>query len=119
MLGGVRQRHPLSLRLYVLAIELLVASLRADQRLAGFQVPRGKRHRALVLVYADDLTLFITDEEDFHRVESHLGSYCRASGDLVNSEKSRSSAWGGSPECPDGIKILGINFYHSARSARN
>lgn len=62
--GGVRQGCPFSPLLYLLTIEPLAASLRADRGLKGFHVPGGKGSKAFVSLYADDLNLFLTDEGD-------------------------------------------------------
>lgn len=79
-LGGVRQGCPLSPQLYVLSLEPLMAVLRAADSLMGMHLPGGKGMCTKVAAYADDMTLFLTSDQDFKVAGRIVKGFCEASG---------------------------------------
>jgi glycerol uptake facilitator-like aquaporin len=71
-----------------------------------------------VLVYADDITVFLSNVEDIEKVHHAIRIYEQATGAHLNPNKSRALAVGGctEPITPLGIvlfqqvKILGVTF---------
>lgn len=64
-------------------------------------MPGGDGCRAVVSLFADDLTVILTQAEEFQRARAHLDSYCQATGAAVNAAKSRvmtCGSWSGGAE---------------------
>lgn len=114
---GIRQGCPLSGQLYSLVIEPLLCKLRKD--LNGFLIPNGNS-KVFLSAYADDVTLFITGQDDIVNLTKNIGLYEKASSAKVNWTKSEGFIMGKwenvkLPQLPeglqwrkDGIKILGV-----------
>ncbi len=77
--GGVRQGCPLSPLLYILSLEPLVVALRSAPALTGLHLPGGRGVSAKVVAYADDMTLFLTSEQDFVVADRILQEFCKVS----------------------------------------
>jgi len=126
---GVRQGCPLSPLLYILSLEPLVAALRSAPSLTGVHFPGSRGISAKVAAYADDMTLFLTTEQDFVVADRILQGFCEASGARVNVGKSsvmfvgqlagRKIVPGGYSLCEDGMKILGIRFFKGNSAQEN
>ncbi len=128
-LGGVRQGCPLSPLLYVLSLEPLMAALRAAESLTGMHLPGSRGMNAKVSAYADDMTLFLTSDQDFETVCKILKSFFEASGARAIVDKSsamfagrwadRTVVPGGYNLCAEGLKILGIRFFRENSAQQN
>ncbi|KAF5332006.1 hypothetical protein D9611_008889 [Ephemerocybe angulata] len=82
---GVRQGDPLSCLLFNLAIESLASLLRKSD-LKGFTTPE-QTERLIVTLFADDTTVFLSVEDNFHDLEEILEKWCMASGARFNVDK--------------------------------
>ena len=82
---GVRQGDPLSCLLFDLAIEPLSAMLR-NSNLEGYQIP-GLDQKIIATLFADDTTVYLSQEDSFHDLEQVLSTWCQASGAKFNINK--------------------------------
>ncbi|KAF5376294.1 hypothetical protein D9615_008538 [Tricholomella constricta] len=82
---GVRQGDPLSCMLFDLAIEPLAASLRASD-LQGFQIP-GIEEKLIANLFADDTTVFLSENDNFSHLTQILNKWCTASTAKFNNGK--------------------------------
>ena len=100
----VRQGCPLSLFLYVLALEPLLRRLRdgaANPVLRG--VPFAGCLRAKVSAYADDITVIVSRRSDIKSVKKAVERYEEVAGAKINFDESeglRSDAWRGGVPLP-------------------
>ncbi len=113
---GVRQGCPMSGILYVLAIEPLLFRLR--NMLKGLTLPQCNTTLYLS-AYADDVIVFINDNNDVQELQQIVNDFKNISSALVNWQKSDAlliGNWeGGNPILPggllwkrDGLKYLGV-----------
>uniref|UniRef100_A0A8D3BRM1 Reverse transcriptase domain-containing protein n=1 Tax=Scophthalmus maximus TaxID=52904 RepID=A0A8D3BRM1_SCOMX len=118
---GIRQGCPLSGQLYSLAIEPLLCMLR--KRLSGLTVPGSlglDQDFPALSVYADDVNILVSNQQDVQNVQDTLSLYERASSARVNWAKSE-ALWVGQgrdqvmPSLPgglewgqEGLKVLGV-----------
>jgi len=82
---GVRQGDPLSCLIFNLAIESL-ASMLQDSRLKGLQIP-GDTEQLITTLFADDTTVFLSEEDGFGMLQDILQKWCRSSGARFNVKK--------------------------------
>ncbi len=120
VLKGIRQGCPLSGQLYSLVIEPLLCRLRKN--LSGIHFPDvNNMYRISISAYADDVTVFISDQNDVNILIEAIGQYEKASSARVNWGKSEGLIIGqwksgqGPPKLPggllwvrDGLKMLGV-----------
>ena len=83
---GVCQGDPLSCAHFNLAIEPLACSIRNDHTLNGYQIP-GLPEKIIVNLYADDTTLFLSEEDNLDHIYKILDTWCKASGAKLNPGK--------------------------------
>ena len=117
-----RQGCPLSLLLYVLALEPLLRRLRAERGSSGSV-------RAKISAFADDITVSVSSRLDILVVKMAVERYEKVAGAKVNFDKSeglRLGAWTGSVPLPgpfrwsDGpVRILGVWFGPGLQLKRN
>ncbi len=106
-----------------------MAALRAAESLTGMHLPGSRGMNAKVSAYADDMTLFLTSDQDFETVCKILKSFFEASGARANVDKSsamfagrwadRTVVPGGYNLCAEGLKILGIRFFRENSAQQN
>lgn len=83
---SVRQGDPLSCPMFNLAIEPLAATLRAS-KLEGFKIP-GKEERLIANLFADDMSAFLSENDNFESLQVILDDWCIASQAKFNNTKS-------------------------------
>uniref|UniRef100_A0A3B1IC81 Reverse transcriptase domain-containing protein n=1 Tax=Astyanax mexicanus TaxID=7994 RepID=A0A3B1IC81_ASTMX len=111
---GVKQGCPLSAALYVLAINPLLTSLKKEEKLTGVYV-NSELNKYVVSAFADDITIFIKNQDELNTVFEHFKTYERTSGASLNQSKTE-AVWIGDDgeneniniELKKEIKILGI-----------
>ena len=113
---GVRQGDPLSPYLFLLAIEILACAVRGDKIIKGFTFGEYEVRQVL---YADDLTLFVKDENSIIRLQNIFEEFEKISGLRMNKGKTYFVWMGKENEKPNislfgnlvnKVKILGIYF---------
>ena len=114
---GVRQGDPLSLYLFLLAVEPLVATINNDTRIEG--LGKGRKRNVKYPSYADDLTLTLVGSPSVCLAFEIIQRFSEATGLKLNMEKTQGMMVGSS--CTDdllpsinwqneSIKILGFQF---------
>ena len=117
---GVKQGCPLSPLLFSLYIETLSLGIKSDPTIHGIPLP-GNKH-PVIMQYADDTTLFLSERTQMHNVFALLTRFERATGSTINHDKTKGLLLG-KPKNVDssskqiqwkndeGLKILGITFF--------
>ena len=82
---GVRQGDPMSCLLFNLAIEPLACMLRKSE-LIGIEIP-GLRDRLIATLFADDTTVYLSDNDDLVTLQGILTRWCKASRAKFNAGK--------------------------------
>ncbi|PPQ81141.1 hypothetical protein CVT26_011105, partial [Gymnopilus dilepis] len=82
---GVRQGDPLSCLIFNLAIESLASMVR-NSNLKGFKI-NGDIERLVVTLFADDTTIYLSEDDDYAELQSILTRWCRFSGARFNINK--------------------------------
>lgn len=121
---GVKQGCPLSAALYVLAINPLLTTLKKEESLTGV-ILNPKVPRCVVSAFADDVTVFIKNQDELNKVYEYFNMYEKVSGASLNHTKTE-AIWIGNEkdknfiniELKNEIKILGI-FIDNDNCAEN
>ena len=114
---GVRQGDPLSPYLFILVLETLAIHIRNDECIKGIKVDG---HELKLIIFADNLTVFLKDVASFHCLMAKLELFGQYSGLNVNRENTEVLKFGPSDisaaeklkidEIKKVVKILGIHF---------
>ena len=119
--SGIRQGCPFSPLAFVLVIELLACKIRKCPNIKGITLAGNVDISKMVkiLLYADDITLFLQDEEDMRKTLMVFDEFSLISGLYINRKKSEALWLGSRKGCglkpvdfvwKDKIKILGVYF---------
>ena len=115
---GVRQGDVLSPILYILTIEPLLEKIRQDTSISGLHIPNKGTQK--LLAFADDTNFFVNDKDSITKITSTFEHFGRASGSLININKTKIMDIGEGLDLDDEtriekvkeIKLLGI-FYEN------
>jgi hypothetical protein len=83
---SVRQGCPLSMLLYVIAIEILSIRVNKNQEIVGINVPNIK-NQVKMMQHADDCTNFIKDGYSYKALMQEYAKFGNVSGSKINTEK--------------------------------
>ena len=84
--SGTRQGCPLSLLLFNIVLEVLTTAIRAEKEIKEIQIGRKE---VKLLLFADDMILYIENPKDFTRKLLELiNEYSKVSGYKINTQKS-------------------------------
>lgn len=119
--SGIRQGCPFSPLAFVLGIELLACKIRNCVNIKGIQLDGNVDISKVIkiLLYADDITLFLQDEGDMREALMIFDEFSLISGLYINRKKSEALWLGSRKNCglkpvdfvwKDKIKILGVYF---------
>ena len=97
---GIRQGDPLSLYLFLLAVEPLVATINNDTRIEG-RLGKGRKRNVKCLSYADDLTLTLVGSPSVCLAFEIIERFSEATGLKLNMEKTQGMMVGSS--CTDDL----------------
>ena len=114
---GIRQGCSLSGQLYAICIEPLLHKVRTESGVQGLQVGPSRKETTNLTAYADDVSFFLTSNNDFYRLQEWLSIYERASNSRINYAKSQGlwvGRWKTRTDMPlnikwnnKGLKVLG------------
>jgi len=108
--SAVRQGCPLSMIPYALCLYPLLRTL--EYNLPGIRLGRSTRSPTVV-TYADDVTVIVTQPEDFAIIHEAVRCYEKATGAKLNSQKSKALPTGGWSQP---ATALGIGLTTKSRS---
>lgn len=124
--SGIRQGCPLSPMTFILALELLALKIRSDLNIKGINLPDDLNNEQFsvvkLLLYADDLTLFVQDKQDLKNALTLVSYFSKFSGLAMNHNKSEAMWLGSKINCNEGgcdvnwkssVKILGVHFQNN------
>jgi len=122
---GVRQGCPLSALLFILSIETLACKIRQSKNINGIKLPlqNYEKNEVRIAMYADDITVFLSDEKGIDYVLEILYQFSRVSGLKLNSTKTEAMWIGSQKKCQrktqdlnwklypnNSVKSLGVHF---------
>ena len=84
---GVRQGDPLSPYLFILAVETLAIHIRANPKIIGIKI--NEQDELKLSMYADDITIFISDNQCFSDVITTLNDFEMFSSLSLNYDKTK------------------------------
>ncbi|KAM7311508.1 uncharacterized protein ISCGN_008415 [Ixodes scapularis] len=111
---GVRQGCPLSPVFFVLSLEPFLVGVDRHPSISGLALPGYGELR--ISAYADDVTLYLRDEDSLVKALRLFDEYACLSGARLNPEKSKSLCIGAPHTCPpslpraQSVTILGISY---------
>lgn len=120
---GIRQGCCLSPLLFVLCIDPLLRRVMECPSIRGFPLPG--QGQIKTTAYADDVSLFMRDDDSYAAFLRLFSVYSELSGAQLNRGKSKALRFGsfvsdlpGVVEWVDGVKVLGVVFHSSGEVAR-
>ena len=127
--SGIRQGCPFSPLAFVLSLELLALKIREKKDIQGIHLNTQNPNILKILLYADDITLFLKDRQDMYKALKIFESFRVISGLYINTQKSETMWLGNQKQSQESlhnfavkkkIKILGIFFcnYMSASKVK-
>jgi len=122
---GIRQGCPFSPLAFIINVELLARRFHESKDIQELEIDINKILN--VLMYADDITVFLNDEQDVNLVMDTIGEFTIISVLKLNKHKSEAMGIGGSKylhdlntiKCVNEIKILGIHYTNFLNASKN
>lgn len=122
--NGIRQGCPFSPLAFIVGVELLALKIRHSEACGGIDITADKILR--VLLYADDITVFVKNRNNVRILLAILDRFSQFSGLRLNKQKSeamgigslRNANYGLEIKWVNQIKILGIHFSSSESASK-
>ena len=128
--AGVRQGCPFACVAFILGVEILAIKIRQSPNIKGIRIPgRLGNVQVKIQLYADDNTLFPSDQDDIHQMLKVVNDFSRFSGLHLNMEKT-DAMWIGKSRASlskvgdikwhlgrSMLKILGVYFSNYDRAS--
>ena len=122
---GIRQGCPFSPLAFIIGVELLAIRIRDSVHVKGLTIDSERILK--VLLYADDITVFLQNEDDVRRVLMIIDDFSKISDLRLNKKKSEAMGIGRSKNARfhigfkwvQEIKILGIYFSNTKPASQN
>ena len=89
---SMRQGCPLSMLLFVIGLEPYLTNIRNNNKFKGYRFPNGKYQK--YISYADDITFFIQNKNDWDEIFEEFTKYSKVSGAKLNIDKTEMYAIG-------------------------
>ena len=124
---GIRQGCPFSPLAFIIALEMLAIKIRDDNQIKGLEIPISASevspiHFLKILLYADDITLFLQDKDDMKRALDTIDKFSEFANLEINKNKTE-AMWLGRLKTnkenlydikfKEKVKIVGIVFNNS------
>jgi len=115
--SGIRQGCPFSPLAFILAVEILAIKIKDVKDIKGIRTHVDEFVK--ITLYADDITLFLSDENEMHIALDIISQFSVFSGLYMNKRKSEAMWLGSKKNCTDTffdfvwkkqLKILGVYF---------
>ena len=122
---GIRQGCPFSPLAFIIGVELLAIRFQEDKDIKGLEIETEKILK--VLMYADDITVFLKDNNNVRLILNIIDEFTIISGLKLNKNKSEAMGIGtnknlrnlDTSKCVNEIKILGIHYSNSLCASEN
>lgn len=113
--SGLKQGCPLSMWLYMVCIEEALVRINENKEIKGYEVRILDKNEIKVRAYADDLTLFLVNEQSIRIAIDELKAWGDVSGAVINDKKTqilpiKRQARLVGYETVQEMKVLGIQF---------
>jgi exonuclease III len=116
---GIKQGCPLSMMLYIIAIDELLVRIGENEDIKGYKVRAVREFEIKTSAYADDVVGYVVDEASIEHFFSEFEKWGRVSGASLNKEKTKLIRIGVESEESEDVKILGVYFNKQGLSGKN
>ncbi len=116
---GIKQGCPLSMMLYIIAIDELLIRIEENEKIKGYKVRALKEFEIKTSAYADDIVGYVIDEASIEHFFSEFEKWGKHSGASLNKDKTKLIKIGAEDEESEDIKILGVYYNKHGVSERN
>ena len=106
---SVRQGCPVSVLLYILAVEIMAISIRQNVNILGLQIGNDCEH-IKIMQYADDGVLFLKDADELAEAINTINRFSNVAGTVLNKGKCEGLWLGSFKERQDGCNLLDIKW---------
>ena len=122
---SIKQGDPLSMWLYILALQEMLISIKNNQNINGYKLNILNNGETKVRAYADDVGGTLVNDDSIKELFNEFEKWGKYSGGEINKSKTRILNINGMIDkdleilCVDEIKILGVKFDRNGISSSN
>ena len=106
---SVRQGCPVSVLLYILAVEIMALSIRQNEAIVGLQISNDC-DCIKIMQYADDGVLFLRDDDELREAINTINRFSNVAGTVLNTAKCEGLWLGSFKERQNGCNLLDIKW---------